>query len=109
MLVFFAAADVAFIGGSLVPTGGHNIVEPAALGLPIITGPNMFNFAEISKAMREAGALQQVENSEQLADAVTGLLSHPETCQTMGGQGKKLVAENRGSLEHLLELVKPYL
>ena len=109
MLLFFAAADVAFVGGSLVPTGGHNVLEPAALGLPVLTGSHMFNFAEISKAMCEAGALQQVENGEQLAAAVVDLLLHPETRQTMGEQGKKLVAENRGSLERLLGLVKPYL
>ena len=69
----------------------------------------MFNFAGISKSMREAEALQQVENVEQLATAVIDLLSHPETRQTMGEQGKKLVEENRGSLERLLGLVRPYI
>lgn len=109
LLIFYAASDVAFVGGSLVQTGGHNVLEPAALGLPVITGPNTFNFAEISKAMREAGALQQVEDSEQLAAAVVDLLTHPETRQAMGEKGKKMVAENRGSLGRLIELVKLYI
>ncbi len=109
LLVFYAASDVAFVGGSLVTTGGHNVLEPAALGLPIITGPHMFNFAAISKAMCEAGALQQIENGEQLAAAVIDLLTHPETRHAMGEHGKKLVAENRGSLERLLDMLKPYI
>ena len=109
LLVFYAASDVAFVGGSLVPTGGHNVLEPAALGLPVIIGPYMFNFAAISKAMREAGALQQVEKDEQLAAAVIDLLTYPETRYAMGEQGKNLVVENRGSLEKLLGLVKPYI
>jgi 3-deoxy-D-manno-octulosonic-acid transferase len=109
LLIFYAASDVAFVGGSLVPTGGHNVLEPAALGLPVVTGSHMFNFAEISKAMHEAGASQQVENAEQLATVVIDLLSNPETCQTMGEHGKKLVAKNRGSLERLLRLVRPVI
>ncbi len=109
LLLFYAAADVAFVGGSLVSTGGHNVLEPAALGLPAITGPYMFNFAEISEVMREVGALQQVENSVQLADAVVDILTHSEKRLAMGEQGKKMVAEKRGSLDRLLELVKPYL
>ncbi len=109
LLIFYAASDVAFVGGSLVPTGGHNILEPAALGLPVLTGPHVFNFEEISKAMLKAGALQQVENSEQLAVVVSDLLARSETRQAMGEHGKKLVTENRGSLEKLLKLVQPYI
>lgn len=109
LLVFYAAADVAFVGGSLVPTGGHNIMEPAALGLPIITGLHMFNFAEISKAMHEAGALQQVENNDQLATAIIDILTHPEKRHSMGDQGKYIVEKNRGSLETLVGMVKPYI
>ena len=109
LLIFYAASDVAFVGGSLVSTGGHNVLEPAALGLPVVAGPHMFNFSEISKAMIEAGALQQVENSEQLAAAVSDLITHPETCQAMGEHGKKLVGENRGALANLLELIQPFV
>jgi len=109
LLVFYAASDVAFVGGSLVQTGGHNVLEPAALGLPVITGPHTFNFAEINQAMLEAGALMQVEDSEKLADAVIDLIAHPETRQIIGEKGKILVIKNRGSLERLLELVQPYM
>ena len=54
--LFYAASDVAFVGGSLVHTGGHNMLEPAALGIPVVTGPNVFNFTEISELLIEAGA-----------------------------------------------------
>ena len=108
LMMFYAASDVAFVGGSLVPTGGHNVLEPAAVGLPVITGPYTFNFAEISNTMLEAGVLQQVENVEQLSSVVIDLLTHPEKRKTTGKQGQKLVAENRGSLGRLLELIKPY-
>ena len=109
LLVFYAAADVTFVGGSLVQTGGHNILEPAAIGLPVVTGLHVFNFAEISKAMCETGALLQVENTEQLATVVIDLLTHSEKCQTMGKEGKELVLKKRGSLDCLIKLVQPYI
>ncbi|HYQ72215.1 MAG TPA: lipid IV(A) 3-deoxy-D-manno-octulosonic acid transferase, partial [Gammaproteobacteria bacterium] len=60
LLLFLAAADVAFVGGSLVPHGGHNLLEPAALGLPVVTGPHVFNFTEICKLLLQAGACEKV-------------------------------------------------
>ena len=109
LLIFYAASDVAFVGGSLVKTGGHNVLEPAAIGLPVVTGPHMFNFAEISSTMHEAGALLKVENVDQLASAIIDLLSNSEKRQTIGKQGKDLVSEKRGSLDRLIRLVQPYI
>src|SRR3990167_8790303 len=73
--MIYAAADIAFVGGSLAPIGGHNLIEPAALGLPILTGPHLHNFTEISKLLQHAGAAQIVSNATEIADAVIALCS----------------------------------
>ncbi len=109
LLLFYAAADVAFIGGSFVPVGGHNMLEPAILGKPVITGPHLFNFADIAAAMEEAGALRRVDDCFQLAEAVSGLLSSPEQRGEIGDRGRRLIEENRGALDRLLDLLAPIL
>ncbi len=78
LLAFFGASDIAFIGGSLVPVGGHNLIEPAAWGIPILTGPNLFNFAEVAAKLTEAGAMQICENAAQLGAALIDLLGNAE-------------------------------
>jgi len=105
LMLFYAASDVAFVGGSLVPIGGHNPIEPAALGLPIITGPHLFNFAEISQTLATAGAARQIENAQQLGESIAQLLQERETRHAMGEQGLKIVAENRGALDRLMALI----
>ena len=82
--LFYAAADVAFVGGSLVPVGGHNMLEPAALGVPVLTGPARFNFSDISEALLAAGAAREVEDAEALAAAVIHWLSDVEDRQRVG-------------------------
>ncbi len=109
LTLFLAAADVAFVGGSLVPTGGHNILEPAALGVPVAFGPSMFNFAGISRMLLEEGAAMEVTDAEGLAAVVTGWLGDASERARVGGNGQRVVAENRGALEHLLELIKDCL
>lgn len=105
LMLFYACADVAFVGGSLVPTGGHNPLEPAALGLPVVTGPHTFNFAEIDKQLSEVGGAQQVTDAETLASAVTKLLLDELQRRAMGDAGRALVEKNRGALESVLALV----
>lgn len=109
LLLFYAAADAAFVGGSLVPVGGHNMLEPAALGVPVIFGPYLFNFTDISRGLLGAGAARRIENSEQLAAVVAELLGDAALRAEMGEAGRKLVADNRGALERLLELLDGYL
>lgn len=109
LVLFYAAADVAFVGGSLVPVGGHNMLEPAALGVPVIFGPQLFNFSDISRDLLENGAARRVEDSEQLARVVIELLGDAALRAEMGEAGRRLVAANRGALERLLGLLKPYL
>ncbi|CRM59669.1 3-deoxy-D-manno-octulosonic acid transferase [Pseudomonas sp. 31 R 17] len=102
LLFLYALADSAFVGGSLVPTGGHNPLEPAALGKPVIMGPHLFNFLEISAMMREAGALREVDDAEGLAEAVRQLFELPRDARRMAEAGLKVMQANQGALERLL-------
>ena len=104
--MFYAAADVVFVGGSLVPVGGHNVLEPAALELPILFGPNMFNFAETSHKLLAAEAAWQVTDAAELAAKAGRLLADAELRQTMGQRGKAVVHANRGALSRLLESIE---
>jgi len=103
LLFLYALADIAFVGGSLVPTGGHNPLEPAALALPVLMGPHVFNFLEISAMLREAGALQQVEDAEGLAAAVRRLVELPQDARRMGEAGRAVMQANQGALQRLLD------
>jgi len=109
MLMFYAASDVAYVGGSLVPTGSHNMLEPAALGKPVLFGPHRFNFAEISQMLIDQGAAQEVLDADQLATAVIDLLQNPEKQQQQGRQGQRVVEQNRGALDRLLAGIRPFL
>jgi 3-deoxy-D-manno-octulosonic-acid transferase len=109
LLDFYAAADVAFVGGSLVPIGGHNLLEPAALGLPILTGPNNSNSEEAARQLIVLGAVELVKGAPDLAEKVVTLLSDPQTRARMGAHGRAFVAANKGALEKLLGLVVPLI
>jgi 3-deoxy-D-manno-octulosonic-acid transferase len=105
LLFFYAAADVAFVGGSLVPVGGHNVLEPALLGLPVLFGPHTFNFAEASQRLLDAEAAWRVDDATALVRAAKRLLDDPELRGAMGDRGRDLVQRHRGALTTLLELV----
>ncbi len=106
VMLFFAASDIAFVGGSLVAAGGHNLLEPALLGIPVLTGPHMFNFAEIHRLLLQAKASLEVENSRHLAKELRQLFNDPSLSHTMGEQGKRLVAQNRGALDNVMKRVE---
>lgn len=106
LLLFYAAADVAFIGGSLVPRGGQNLLEAAALAVPVVFGPHMFNFNEISRMTLERGAGRQVHNVTELASSVEAYLRDSAMRRAAGAAGRLMVAENRGALSKTLVLVK---
>jgi 3-deoxy-D-manno-octulosonic-acid transferase len=109
LLDFYAAADVAFVGGSLVPIGGHNLLEPAALGLPILTGPYTANSADIAKMLISRGAAEVVHDAEELGGRVSMLLSEPGERDRIGALGRDSVDSNRGALGKLLGLIEPLL
>jgi len=106
---FYAAGDVAFVGGSLVPIGGHNLLEPAALAEPIVAGPNNFNSADVAKLLVERGAVTIVHNAPELAKVVGDLLSDPAARARMGAAGRKAVDENRGAVGRLMAFIQPLL
>ena len=107
--LFFAACDVAFVGGSLVPVGGHNLLEPAAQGAPIVTGPHLFNAQEIADKFIELGACRVVANSDELAPTIQQLIDNPDEARRMGEKGRAVLLQNRGALERLLVLLEPLL
>lgn len=107
--LFYSAADVAFVGGTLVPIGGHNLLEPAALGLPVVAGPHLFNTQEIADMFIHVGALTLAGDGVELASAVTGLLQDGAKAQELGESGRRIVLSNRGALERLLCLLEPLM
>jgi 3-deoxy-D-manno-octulosonic-acid transferase len=109
LMQFYAAADVAFVGGSLVPVGGHNLLEPAALSLPVLAGPHNYNAADIAGLLREAGGLEIVADAAALGPAVTRLLQDQELRRDRGAAARHAAAASSGALEELLRLIAPLL
>ena len=109
LLHFYACADVAFVGGSLQAIGGHNLLEPAAAGVAIVTGPHLHNFAEISKRLGEAGALRVGQDEEAVGAALETLLADPDEREHMTEAARALVERGRGALAQTLILLQPAL
>jgi 3-deoxy-D-manno-octulosonic-acid transferase len=103
--MLYAAADVAFVGGSLVPIGGHNLLEPAALGIPVLTGPSHSNSREVAQALLQCGAALEVADAQAVKEALLSLLGDAAERGRIGTLAKALIAANRGSVNRLLELV----
>jgi 3-deoxy-D-manno-octulosonic-acid transferase len=109
LMLFYAAADVAFVGGSLVSRGGHNLLEPAAAGIPLITGPDVANFRDICQRLEQAGACHRVESVSSLVETVSHWLLHAQERRQAGQQGRRVVEQNRGALAGVLGLVDRHL
>lgn len=110
LMTFYAAADLAFVGGSLVRgIGGHNLVEPAALGLPVLTGPHVSNAPDIAALLVAGGAAQIVRAADDLAGHVIALFGDSAARQRRGSAGRKAVDDNRGTLTRILELIEPLM
>jgi 3-deoxy-D-manno-octulosonic-acid transferase len=109
LAMLYASADAAFVGGSLVPIGGHNLLEPAALGLPVVTGPSHFNGKEIAQLLLARGAALEVQDAADLAALLQRLLAQPAFARQIGSIGQEIVAANRGSVARLLALIEPWL
>jgi 3-deoxy-D-manno-octulosonic-acid transferase len=103
--LFYAASDVAFVGGSLVREGGHNMLEPAALGIPVVFGPYVHDVAEISDRLLEVGAGRRVNDKDELATAVVEYMHDANLRHVAGQRGSEFVKENRGALDLVMELV----
>lgn len=104
--LLYAASDIAFVGGSLVPFGGQNILEPCAISVPVLFGPHMFNFEEISQLVVEANAGVCVQDVEQLQARVSDLIKHPNQRDQMGCNGRELIEQHKGALDKVEKLLK---
>jgi len=102
--VFYCASDVAFVGGSLVNVGGHNFLEPASAGIPIVMGPYLHNFADIAGRLSKLGAAFEVANATELAERVASLLHDANARQASGERGRHFVESNRGACARLLAM-----
>lgn len=107
MFLYFGAADAAFVGGSLVGVGGHNVLEPAAIGLPVLFGPHMFNFLPARELLLQTKSGIEIADPRTLADALLELFAAPQRAQEMGRAGQKAVEANRGALDRLLQIIDP--
>jgi 3-deoxy-D-manno-octulosonic-acid transferase len=109
LMQLYALSDLAFVGGSLVPTGGHNLLEPASRGIPVIFGPFMANFREITAMTLQYGAGVQVNDTDELATALYDFLKSPELRQVIGANGLKMLRDSGGATGRIMEQLAHHL
>ncbi|MBQ0794768.1 lipid IV(A) 3-deoxy-D-manno-octulosonic acid transferase [Zhongshania sp.] len=109
LLLLLGCADIAFVGGSLIEHGGHNTLEPAAWGLPVLSGPSDFNFSEISALLQGAGGLLTIVDAEDLATTLQDLMTDSQRAEQQGAAAKQVVDNNRGALQRLLTVIEQAL
>ena len=105
LMLFYACADVAFVGGSLQPVGGHNLLEPAAVGTAIVTGPHLHNFSDIAEQLRRVDAVRIAADADAVAVELETLLSDPDARARMAEAGRALVEQGRGALRRTMEMI----
>lgn len=104
--MLYAAADVAFVGGTLVAVGGHNLLEPASLAMPVLAGPNNFNAPDIARLLLANGGAQLVSTATQLSQAIIELALQASRRREMGANARRIVEENRGALDKVLAMIE---
>ena len=109
MISYYSVAKIAFVGGSLVNTGCHNVLEPAALSLPILAGPSQYNFAQICERLEKAGGLLTIRNENELAEKIVDLLEHKSKRSRMGRIAKEEVLANQKALPSLIKIIEEEL
>lgn len=109
MFTYYAACDVAFIGGSLLPLGGQNLIEACSMGKPVLIGPHTFNFELVTELAIDAGAAKRVQNSDELAQSIKALFEDQTKRQVMGYAAQSFSAESRGATQRTMRLIEPYI
>jgi 3-deoxy-D-manno-octulosonic-acid transferase len=105
LMPLFAATDVAFVGGSLVPIGGHNVLEPAALSVPVLVGPHTFNFEEITHSLIQQGGAERVTDAARLGPDVLHLLLDAARRERMGQAAQQVFERERGAVQRIMQLI----
>jgi len=108
LMAFYACCEVAFVGGSLVPLGGHNLLEPAALGKPVLSGPAYFSAPEAARLLLDCGALQVVADATALAAALRQCFADPQKTRLRGAAGFAVIEANRGSAARTVALLQAH-
>ncbi|GLI39694.1 3-deoxy-D-manno-octulosonic acid transferase [Geobacter hydrogenophilus] len=109
LMKLYALSDVVFVGGSLVPVGGHNLLEPASVGAPVLFGPHMHNFRQITALVLDAGAGEQVDDHGALEATLRRLLANEPARRSMGENGIRLMADQGGAAARHLEIIGPLI
>ena len=109
LMKWYALADIVFVGRSLVPIGGSNPMEPGSLAKPLLWGPEMFNFPVEAPALVEAGAAREVAGADELAEAATDLLTHPDRRRQMGAAARETIRKMQGATARTIDLVREVL
>ncbi len=107
--MMYGLADIAFVGGSLVKRGGHNLLEPAAFGIPVLFGPHTYNFATMAHLLSDNGGGKVVAGEHQLLQSIEELLSDRDERERMGTRAREFVQRNQGSLDRVMGILKPYI
>ena len=105
----FPLAKIAFVGGSLVPAGGHNMLEPASMGLPVLSGPAFQNFLEIAELLEKSGAMQVVNDRDSLVEALSGLMDDERLRESMGEKGRQVVKTHSGASQKTIKHIQAML
>ncbi|WP_367606307.1 lipid IV(A) 3-deoxy-D-manno-octulosonic acid transferase [Legionella sp. W05-934-2] len=105
LMQWYSLAKVAFVGGSLVPVGGHNVLEPAMLGIPVLTGPHMHNFTHIAQMLHDRQAMILANTISEVIESVVRLLNNEEDCQQIAKAATQVLVENRGAIHRYLEWI----
>ena len=105
----YAASDVAFVGGSMVPTGGHNVLEAAAVGLPVMFGPYMANFKEIARRVLSHNAAIQCQNKQDVIDSILALYEQPNFRNALAEKGKAFVEINQGAMTRIYKMLEQFI
>jgi 3-deoxy-D-manno-octulosonic-acid transferase len=108
LMGIYSFSDLVFVGGSLVPVGGHNLLEPASVGVPVLFGPHMNNFREIASKILSSEAGVQVADTIQIPAIIRDLLDYPAARAAMGANGARLLMENRGATERHMEIIRTF-
>ncbi len=109
LAALYELATVAFVGGSLVPTGGHNPIEPARFAVPVVSGPHVRNFAAVYRELARAGGVKIVSHARELQSTLAALLAHPEDAKNLGQRACQVLAKHAGATGRTVEALLPFL